>query len=217
MKNIVLICILICSSYVFLNAQQDPEAKKILDRVSAKNKNYTTIQTKFVLTIENRRENKKSSTSGFLKTKGPKYYMESFGTKVYFYWTTQWSYTEDNNEVTISEPDTASGDFIENPSKIFDFYNHDFKYKLVGETKVDIGWVYELDLFPNNLDQPYSRFKVYVKRDTDELSMIKAIGKDGIDYTANLKDTKYNEPIPDASFIFQPEKHKGIEIVDMRF
>jgi outer membrane lipoprotein-sorting protein len=131
--------------------------------------------------------------------------------------TTLWSYTEDNNEVTISEPDTASGDFIENPSKIFDFYNHDFKYKLVGETKVDIGWVYELDLFPNNLDQPYSRFKVYVKRDTDELSMIKAIGKDGIDYTANLKDTKYNEPIPDASFIFQPEKHKGIEIVDMRF
>jgi outer membrane lipoprotein carrier protein len=217
MKNIVLICILICSSYVFLNAQQDPEAKKILDRVSAKNKNYTTIQTKFVLTIENRRENKKSSTSGFLKTKGPKYYMESFGTKVYYDGTTLWSYTEDNNEVTISEPDTASGDFIENPSKIFDFYNHDFKYKLVGETKVDIGWVYELDLFPNNLDQPYSRFKVYVKRDTDELSMIKAIGKDGIDYTANLKDTKYNEPIPDASFIFQPEKHKGIEIVDMRF
>jgi outer membrane lipoprotein carrier protein len=86
MKNIVLICILICSSYVFLNAQQDPEAKKILDRVSAKNKNYTTIQTKFVLTIENRRENKKSSTSGFLKTKGPKYYMESFGTKVYYEW-----------------------------------------------------------------------------------------------------------------------------------
>jgi outer membrane lipoprotein-sorting protein len=217
MKKAILTISIFLSCNILLNAQQDPEAKTILDRVSAKNKNYSTIQTKFLLTIENRRDDKKSSTTGLLKIKGAKYYMESFGTKVFYNGETLWTYTEDNNEVTINEPDSASGDLVENPAMIFDFYNHDFKYHLVGETKIDAGWMYEIDLFPINLEQPYSRFKIYVKRDSDELYMVKAIGKDGVDYTAYLKDLKYNEPISDDAFIFKPEKYKGVEIVDMRF
>ncbi len=217
MKKNIFISLLLISFSILLKAQQDPEAKKILDQVTEKTKNYTTIQTKFVLTIENRREDKKSSTTGLLKIKGEKYYMESFGTKVFFDGKTLWSYAQDLNEVTINEPDTASGDFVENPAMIFDFYNRDFKYRLVGETKTDAGWMYEIDLFPISLEQPYSRFKLYVKRDTYELSMVKAIGKDGVDYTANLKDTKYNEVIGDDVFIFKPEKYKGVEIIDLRF
>jgi outer membrane lipoprotein-sorting protein len=138
-------------------AQQDPEAKKLLDRVSTKNKQYTSIEVNFVLTIENRREDQKSSTNGLIRIKGEKYYMESLGTKVYFNGKTIWSYAEDLNEVTISEPDTASGDFVENPALIFDFYNRDFKYHLVGEIKLDAGWMYEIDLFPTNLEQQGSR------------------------------------------------------------
>jgi outer membrane lipoprotein carrier protein len=217
MKKTIFISLTLITLCFFLKAQQDPEAKKILDLVSEKNKGYTTIQTKFVLTVENRREDKKSSTTGLLKIKGEKYYMESFGTKVFFDGKTLWSYAQDVNEVTINEPDTVSGDFVENPAMIFDFYNRDFKYKLVGETKIDAGWMYEIDLFPISLEQPYSRFKLYIKRDTYELYMVKAIGKDGVDYTANLKDTKYNEAIADDVFIFKPAKYKGVEIVDMRF
>jgi outer membrane lipoprotein carrier protein len=199
-----------------LNAQQDPDAKKILDRVSEKNRQYSTIQVKFEFSIENRRDNRKSSTTGQLKIKGNKYYMESMGTQVYCDGKTMWSYAEDNNEVTISEPDTSSDDFIENPALIFDFYNREFKYHLVGESRLDAGWMYEIDLFPKNLDQPYSRFKIYIKRDADELYMVKAVGKDGVDYAAYIKNPKYNEPLSDDTFIFKPEKYKGVEIVDMR-
>ncbi len=209
-----MLCFLLESVLV---AQQDPEAKKILDRVSLKNRNFSTIQSKFTLTIENRRDNKQSSTSGIIKVKGEKYYIESFGTKVYYNGKTLWSYVDDLNEVTISEPDTSAGNFVENPAMIFDFYNRDFKYHLVGQTKLDAGWMYEIDLFPMNLEQPYSRFKIYIKRDTDEIYMIKAIGKDGVDYTASLKELKYNESLPDDIFVFRPDKHKGIEIIDMRF
>jgi outer membrane lipoprotein-sorting protein len=215
-KSIQILVFLLLSQHVLV-AQQDPEAKKILDRVSAKNKQYISIQVNFVLSIENRREDQNSSTSGLIKIKGTKYYMESLGTKVYYNGKTMWSYTEDLNEVIISEPDTSSGDFVENPALIFDFYNRDFKYHLVGETKLDEGWMYEIDLFPKNLDQPYSRFKIFIKRDTDELYMVKAVGKDGIDYTAFLKDPKYNQVMNDDLFTFRPEKYKGIDIVDMRF
>ena len=198
-------------------AQQDPAAKEILDRVAEKNKQYTSIRADFELTIENRREEQVSASTGMIVIKGEKYYLESLGSKVFFNGKTLWSYMEDINEVTISEPDQDDDDFVENPVKIFDFYNRDFKYRLVGEVKVEELWMYEIDLFPNNLEQPYSRFKIFIKRDTEELYMLKAVGKDGIDYTAYLKNMKYNEVIADTEFEFDPSKYKGIEIVDLRF
>lgn len=198
-------------------AQQDPAAKEILDRIAEKNKQYVSIQADFELVIENRREDQTSESSGIIKLKGEKYYMESMGTKVFFNGSTIWSYMEDINEVTISEPDLDSDDIIENPVKIFDFYNRDFKYHLLGEVKLDEGWMYEIDLFPNSLQQPYSRFKIYITRNTEELFMLKAVGKDGIDYSAFLKNMKYNEELSDNLFEFDPSKHKGIEVIDLRF
>jgi outer membrane lipoprotein carrier protein len=199
-----------------LTAQEDPEALKILDQVSAKAKNNQTIQADFELVIDNKRENKTSKSKGFVKIKGEKYFMESMGTQVYFDGKTLWSYMADVNEVNISQPDSTSDDFVENPAKLFSFYNRDFKYHLVGETKLDEGWMYEIDLFPKSLDQPYSRIKIYIFRDTFDLFMVKAVSKEGIDYSAFIRNTKYNIPMSDGLFSFQPAKHKGIEIVDLR-
>jgi outer membrane lipoprotein carrier protein len=200
----------------FLTAQQDPEAGKILDKVSAKAKSNQTIQSDFELVIENKRENQTSKSKGVIKIKGEKYYMESMGTQVYFDGKTLWSYMQDVNEVNISMPDTSDEDFVENPAKLFTFYNRDFKYHLVGETRLENIAMYEIDLFPMNLNQPYSRIKIFVNHDTYDLFMITAVSKDGIDYSASLRNTKYNISISDDIFRFQPEKHKGIEIVDMR-
>jgi len=215
MKNIIRLFILQLFPLIAFS-QQDPEAKKILDQVSAKAKSCQTIQSDFELVIENKRENKSSKSTGLIKIKGDKYYMESMGSKVYFDGKTLWSFMEDINEVTISEPDQTDNDFVENPAKIFTFYNRDFKYHLVGEAKMDEGWMYEIDLFPITLDQPYSRIKIFVARQSYELFLVKAISKDGINYSAFIRNTKYNVPLNDEMFRFQPEKHKGIEVVDLR-
>jgi outer membrane lipoprotein-sorting protein len=198
-------------------SQQDPEAKVILDRVAEKTKTYSSIQADFELIIENKQDNKTSKNVGSIKIKGNKYYVESMGSKVYYDGKTMWSYLEDLNEVNISSPDTTKEDFIENPAKIFNFYNRDYKYQLVGEVRMDAGWMYQIDLFPNNLDQPYSRYKLFIHKDSDDLYKVVAVGKDGINYTANIKNAKYNESLNDDFFTFKPEKHKGIQINDMRF
>ena len=215
-KTTVLILCSLCYLLPTL-AQQDPAAKKILDRVANKSKQYISIQADFELKIDNRRDDFSSNSKGTLKIKGEKYYMESPDTKVFYDGTTLWTYMEDLNEVTITEPDKSSEDFVENPIIIFDLYNRDFKYRLVGETRVESGWMYEIDLFPNDLDQPYSRFKIMIRKDTEELYMVKAVGKDGIDYTAYLTNAIYNKPIDDSAFTFQADKYKGVEVIDMRF
>ena len=211
--NILLAALTLTSTY----AQQDPEAKEILDRVSEKMKNYKTIEADFELIIENRMDNLHSKSSGAIQVKGEKYFMESMGTTVYYNGESMWSYMEDINEVTITQPSKEDGDFVDNPALIFSFYNRDFKYRLVGEAKVDEYWTYEIDLYPYNLNQPYSRFKLFIRKDTDAIYMVKAISKDAIDYTIFITNTRFDKEMDDAKFTFIPKNYPDIEVVDMRF
>ncbi|QQS50565.1 MAG: outer membrane lipoprotein carrier protein LolA [Bacteroidota bacterium] len=202
---------------VLVSGQQDPEAKKILDRVSEKMKTYQTIEADFELVIDNRMDNLHSKTSGSIEIKGEKYILQSMGTSVYFDGKTMWSYMTDINEVTITQPGKGEGDFVDNPALIFSFYDKNFKYQLIGEAKVDNYWAYEIDLYPVDLNQPYSRFKLFIRKDTDAIYMMKAISKDAIDYTIFILNTRYDKPMDDSRFTFKPENYPKIEVVDLRF
>lgn len=199
-----------------LAAQQDPEAKVILDRMGEKLKQYPSIQSDFSLVIFDHKENKKNTSNGTILIKGDKYKVASGGTTVYFNGTTMWTHAEDDNEVTITEPDSLDEDFLSNPAKIFTFYDRDFKYLYRGETTIDSTVMDEIDLFPRDLDQPYSRFKVFIAKRTGQLAILSAVGKDGVDYSVFLKNTVTNKVFPDAVFTFEPAKHKKISVVDMR-
>jgi outer membrane lipoprotein-sorting protein len=148
--------------------------------------------------------------------KQEKYKLISEGNTVFFNGTTMWAYVPEHNEVTITEPENNRTDFMSNPSAFFDDYKSEFKYRHVRETKRNGVSCHEIDLFPKNLDQPYSRIKVFVNTASDLPEAIISIGKDGIDYTVNLKNTLLNKDFPDASFAFDPSKHRKVEVVDMR-
>lgn len=196
---------------------QDSSAKVILDKVSKNLESYSSVIADFELIIDNRMEDLHSKSSGSLQIKGNKYYMESMGTQVYFNGVTMWSYINDINEVTITEPEAGESDFVDNPALIFSFYNRDFKYRLVGEANVDKMWMYEIDLYPKNLNQPYSKFKLFVDKKTNMLYMVKAVSKEAIDYTIFITNTKFNLPINESQFTFNPSDYPKIEVVDMRF
>jgi outer membrane lipoprotein-sorting protein len=199
------------------NVAQDSSARIILDRVSEKLSSHSSIVADFELLIDNKMDDLHSKSSGSIYIKGNKYYMESLGSAVFYNGKTMWSFMEDINEVTITEPSSEEGDFVDNPALIFSFYNRDFKYRLIGEAKVDKQWMYEIDLFPKNRNQPYSRFKLFIDKKTDGLYMVKAISKDGIDYTIFILNTNYNTSIDDSKFNFNPENYPDIEVIDMRF
>jgi outer membrane lipoprotein-sorting protein len=199
-----------------LAAQQDPEAKVILDRMAEKLKQCPSILSDFSLIVFDHKENKKNTSNGTILIKGDKYKVASGGTTVYYNGTTMWTYAEDDNEVTITEPDSQDDDLLSNPAKVFTFYERDFKYLYRGETTIDSTLMDEIDLFPRDLDQPYSRFKVFIAQHTGQLAILSAIGKDGVDYSVFLKNMVTNKVFPDAVFTFEPSKHKRITVVDMR-
>ncbi len=200
-----------------LFSQQDPEAKVILDKAAEKTKAYASLQAGYTLNIDDRKENTSTSDEGNILIKGNKYRLESKDNTVYFDGKTMWTYAKDLNEVTITEPDMEDEDFLGNPAKILLWYNRDFKYRYVQETTFKGKPVHEIDLFPKNLDQPYSRIKIYLGTDNLLLYSLKTIGKDGIDYAVELHDYIIDKDLADELFVFEPAKHKKVEVFDMRF
>jgi outer membrane lipoprotein-sorting protein len=215
MKNLYVLFILIFFSAGCFT-QQDPKAREILDIASEQTKKYTSLQANFELIISKRTDKSESKSEGLIKIKGEKYYLSTLGTEIYCNGETMWSYLEDVKEVTISEMSSEEEDFIDNPAKIFTWYNRDFKYRYVGEASLNGIWMHEIDLFPNNLNQPYSRFKVFINKETNDLFLISAIGKDGTDYSVFLTKIKKNIEMNDNLFEFDINKHKDVEVIDMR-
>jgi outer membrane lipoprotein-sorting protein len=212
-----LLMLVFCFVFIRVFMQQDPEAKKILDQAAEKTRSYQTIQVNYKLTVEDHKEHTSSTSEGKIRIKGDKYRLDSPESVVYFDGKTMWTYNEEINEVTITEPDMENEDFLSNPAKILTWYNRDFKYRYVGQTTLNGLEMYGIDLFPNNLDQPYSRIKIYITVKDLSLHLIKSVGKDGIDYAIQLFDYITDSELNDTLFTFDPSRFKKVEIVDMRF
>jgi len=195
---------------------QDPAAGEILDRVAARFAQLKSVQADFELVIEDRKENSRNSSAGNLLLKQDKYRITAPGSMVCFDGKTMWTYMEEEQEVTIAEPGDSDEDFLSNPARIFTGFRQDFKYRYVRETTLKGTKYHEIDLFRMDLDQPYSRIKVFVSQNTDMPEIISSIGKDGVDYTVNLTNFQLDREISDATFTLDPQKNKKVEVIDMR-
>jgi outer membrane lipoprotein carrier protein len=195
---------------------QDPAAKEILDRIAAKAKQMKSIQADFSILVEDKKENTKNTSTGNLLMKKEKYKISTRGSVVYFNGKTMWTHTIDDQEVIITEPGNNEEDFMSNPANIFTLYNKDFKYRYIRETTRNGLKFEEIDLYPKNLDQPYSRIKLLVNRNNDMPEIITSFGKDGINYTITLTNFQPDREISDTLFTFDPAKNKKVEVVDMR-
>lgn len=195
---------------------QDPKARAVLDRVSAKARQLKSIQADFELVIEDRKDKSKTKSTGSLLIKNDKYRITTPQSVVYYNGKTMWTHMIREQEVTITEPETSADDPMGNPARLFTLYSRDFKYRYVKQTTVNEQAYHEIDLFPNNLNQPYSRIKLFVGVNSDMPGIISSIGKDGIDYTFFLKNYVLDREVTDLTFSFDPAKNRKVEVVDMR-
>lgn len=219
MRKFLLFSIALINTVAFsqdLQVIQDPAAGQVLERVADNMKSLISIQTDFELVIHDRKEGTKNTSTGKLILKQNKYKLNSRESIIYFDGKTMWTFDAENNEVTITEPETTGGSFLNSPSTFFESYKTDFKYRYVAETQKNGIKCHEIDLFPKNLNQPVSRIKVFVNTKSDLPQTISSIGKDGVDYTVYLKNLVLDQNIPDSEFTFNPAKHKKVEVIDMR-
>lgn len=197
-------------------AQQDPKAKGILDKLSAKAKTFKTISATFEYELNNETAGINETQNGSLISKGDKYNLNIAGQNVISDGKTKWTYIEDAGEVQIDAANTGEEEAL-NPSKILTIYESGFKYKFEKEVNMDGKTLQVIKLFPEKADdKPYHSALLYVDKAKNEVYKIELKGKDGSNYTYTIKSFDVNKEVADSKFTFNTAKHPEVEVIDLR-
>jgi outer membrane lipoprotein-sorting protein len=195
-----------------ISAQNDQEAIKILDKFADKALKAPSVSMKFKLINKNQTDNTVDTISGSVILNKDKYKLDLPDNIIWFNGETSWSYLPAEQEVTITKPDKKDNSFQSRPSMIFSMYKKEYKSRLI-EEKTDS---YIIDLYPEDIKSDIVRVRLSIGKALLNLMNLEYKRKDGIISTLYVLD--YNLKLkPDAAtFVFQAEKYKEAEVIDMR-
>lgn len=195
--------------------KSDPEAKKILDAVSAKFKTYQTVKANFTLKVENSAGKAQGTKTGVVQMKGMKYKVVITGQEIICDGKTIWTFDKSANEVQVSTLDNSAGSIT--PQKLFtNFYDKDFLYIQNEDVKRGNKTYQVVELTPIDKTKPF--FKVLIEVDKAAVSIVstKVFEKNGNRYTYSINSMSTNSAMPDDTFVFDPKKYPGVEVIDLR-
>lgn len=190
-------------------AQNDANAKKILDGVSAKLKTFKGINANFSYVSKSRSGKTNSAVNGKILVKGNKYYIQQGKTEIFSDGVKTWNYNGDQ-EVTVN----SVGDDAKTitPQKLLsNFYDKDFTYKLVSSA----GAFHEIEMTPVDKRKNFQKVNVFVDKAKMMITKAKILDKSSNTIEFTLKNINTNATIPDASFVFNKSKYKkNIEVIE---
>lgn len=217
MKNIILT--LLSFFFVLAHGQNDPEARKILDDISNEINSYSAFKVNYHYRYEDTKTGDESEEEGVAYLKGNKYkvYLDSY--EVYYNGTSIYTYVKGRNEVTILKPSNKDVTFdFTNPRQLFQFWDEDFKFKVVQKETFKGMSLTRIDLFPKTIEKSsYSRIKMLVDPSKNRIHVIKVFSKDGTNFTFTINDINKSIDLSDGEFTFPESEHPDVEVIDMRF
>jgi outer membrane lipoprotein carrier protein len=223
MKSIFLHIIIICSfSILTVNAQppkgmgkSDPQAKAVLDAVSAKFKTFKTVKASFTLKIEDAAGKVQGSKTGTVMMKGVKYRVSITGQEIFCDGATIWTYDVAAKEVQVSALDNSSGSIT--PQKLFtNFYDKDFLFVLSPDVK-KAGKVYQIvELTPIDKTKPFFKVVLEVDKASKTIMSTRVFEKNGNRYLYAINTMNTTTAMADDLFAFSTKKYPGVEVIDLR-
>ena len=215
MRKTFIITALFMTSLSLLAQSNDPEAKKVLDNVSAKFKTYKTVQASFTYKVEDANGKVVSTKTGTIWMKGTKYKVTFGGQEIYSNGATVWNYDKSAKEVTINNVDASAGSIT--PQKLFtNFYDKDFLYLMNGEKKVGKKTVQEIEMTPTDKSKNFHKVYLQIDKSAKTIYSTKVLEKAGNRYTYTVSNMKTNGAMADNLFVFDKKKFPGVEEVDLR-
>ena len=195
--------------------KNDPDAKKILDQVSAKAKSYKSIRADFTLEIQNAAGKTEGSKKGTVYLKGTQYHVSITGQEIFCDGKNSWTYDKSTNEVTINKVDPTVKTIT--PEKFFtNFYDKDFLYKLNGDVKQGNKTLQEIELTPVDKTKTFYKVYLYIDKATKMINSLKSLEKNGAKDILTINKLVGNTSISDDLFVFNKAKYPGVEEVDLR-
>ncbi|MDH5610199.1 MAG: outer membrane lipoprotein carrier protein LolA [Cyclobacteriaceae bacterium] len=209
MKKIKMAMIVFFAAHVVLG-QYDPEAKAILDAMSARYRKIPAFTATFTQQLTNESAGLDEKISGSIAVKGNKYKLNVAGQQIFNDGTDIWAYNAEAREVTVS-PYVVDDQEI-SLSNIWDIYKEGFKYALL-ENNDRGNRVIDLD----PIDRSKSYFKIRMEiSPANELRSFTVFENTGTKYIYTIGAFKEVATLQDSDFTFNPQKYPGVEVIDFR-
>lgn len=191
-------------------AQQDAEAKRILDRMSRTIKQAKGMDIHFTLT-NYLHGTPQSSMQGNICLQTDRFRLTTPEMITWFDGKTQWSYLTINEEVNISNPEKEELQTI-NPLAIIGLYKQGYHYQLAQTTEK----LYEIVLTAENEERQLSDLTLYVDRKTFLPHSVK-VREAGKGYNLiTIDQLKTGMNWENSFFTFDSQQYPHAEVIDLR-
>jgi outer membrane lipoprotein-sorting protein len=212
--SLLAVSITVC---MFVFSQKDPAARLYLDKVAEKSKSAEALSVEFEYNMTDLAdEGMNFRQSGKAILSGNKYKIIMSDSEIYFNGEKLFNYIPAADEVTVSRPDPEYDDvFLSNPSRIFTLYTEDFKYRLLREFNESGRALVEIDLIPEDLDQSYSRIRLHIDKNMNEIVRAKLFEKMGTRYTIEFSNYQLLSNLDPGAFSFDTAAHPNADVIDM--
>ncbi|MFV0472507.1 MAG: LolA family protein [Paludibacteraceae bacterium] len=192
-----------------INAQNDSKAVTIIEQILNFSKN-DAVKTNFTL-VTKTVASKEQRLSGDITMKGDKFLLNIGGMNVLFDGKTQWAYSEDINEVTITEP-TKKEIAETNPMAILAAYKANSAIKMIKSSST----THTIQITPKAVDSDIKKVLVNVNKKNNYPLSIQITNKKGDITTLTFSQFKSDLKISENVFAFNKNKYKNLETNDLR-
>jgi outer membrane lipoprotein-sorting protein len=191
------------------NAQNDPNAKKVLDLVSAKVKSFTTITANFSINSVSSKGKNNGVKSGVISIKGAKYVLAQGKMQVICDGVKTYNF-DGAKTITVTSME-ESGQSL-SPQKILSGdYAKDFVCKLIG-TKAGQS---EIEMKPIDPRKNFSKVNVFVDNAKSMITKAVILDKSNNTLQVSFSNLISNKALDNALFVFNKAKYpKDVEILD---
>jgi outer membrane lipoprotein-sorting protein len=220
MKNLIAIFLVLFATTNVLAqtsslGKNDPEAKKLLDAVSAKFKTFKSLKGNFILEVKDGNGKTQGTKKGIVYMKGAKYRVSITGQEIFCDGKNVWTFDKGANEVQLAQFDNSSSSIT--PQKLFtNFYDKDFLYKMNDEKKVAGKAVQEVELTPTDKSKPFFKVLLNIDKASKMITSTQIFEKSGNRYAYSMSNVATNATITDDTFTFDAKKFPGVEVIDLR-
>jgi outer membrane lipoprotein carrier protein len=199
--------------------KNDPEAKKILDKVRKKYEGYKTLEATFSLTIELPGQPKEVQ-KGTIGQDDTKFRLDMDQQVIVSDGKTNWVYLKKNNEVQINnaDPKDLSGDsgFMTPKELLRRYEKGDFIYSLMDKVTENGKVLTQIEFKPKDKNSEFTKMRVSIDEKATAIESVKAFSRDGSRYTFAIRSLSPNKKFIAGHFTFDTKKYPGVKVEDLR-
>ncbi|MFY8090648.1 MAG: LolA family protein [Chitinophagaceae bacterium] len=192
-----------------LDAQNDVNAKKILDNLKTKLKSASGISANFSLKSITSKGKPNGTKTGTISSKGQKYILKQGTTEIICDGAKIYNF-DGKKTITISEVE-ESNQTLSPQNLLSNFSDKDFTYKLISNK----GNIAEIELYPTDKRKNFVKVNIFIDNTKNIITKAKILDKSQNTVEFALSNINTSAKLSDNLFVFNKAKYpKDVEILD---